>query len=102
MHSQPAFDFTTPIAPSGSPLARHASWLGAISGQERVGRQCLALLQLYRDEGPLTDREAAKRLGVERTTINARRGELVKRGWVVAVDLVETETGVKNTRWGLA
>lgn len=87
---------------SGStPLAAHCSWLGAEDAKARSGKQTAALLGLYEQHGPLTDAEAARRLGVERTTVNARRNELVRRGLVVAVDTVKAATGIRNTRWGL-
>src|SRR5678816_3276416 len=83
-------------------LSRHSSYQGAVSASERVGRQCLALISAYKDHGPLTDAQAAQVLGVERTTINARRAELRKRGLVQAIDTIKGEHGVSNTRWGLA
>lgn len=97
---QTAFDFSAPIAPSAVPLARHCSSMGARHAQERFARQALALLTLYRQRGPLTDKEAAQALGVERSTINARRNELVKRGLVTAVGVRRSEdTRINNTTW---
>ena len=59
-------------------------------------------LALLESAGPLTDWDAAARLGLLRSTINARRNELVKRGLVGAVDKVRNHvTGVTNTRWGV-
>jgi Fic family protein len=102
MSQQPDLDFTAPIAPSRSPIAKHCSALGAKSAEERIGRQCLQLLTAYQQRGPLTDSEASKVLGVERSTINARRSELVRRGLVEAVGSAKNpETGVRNTRWGI-
>jgi hypothetical protein len=84
-------------------LSRHTSALGAVDAQDRIGRQCLALLTAYREYGPLTDAEAAVRLQVERSTINARRAELRRRRLVDLVDTVTNpETGIRNCRWGLA
>lgn len=101
--TQHAFDFTAPIAPSSSPLARHCSQQGAQSAQERIGRQCLALITLYRQRGPQTDVEAATALGIERTSICARRNELRRRGLVEAVATKRNEeTGISNTTWGLS
>ncbi len=94
----------TPIALpfSGSvPLSRHCSHQGALHASERCGRQAVALLSLYRADGPLTDVQAAKGLSVERTTICARRNELVRLGLVRAVDSIKGEHGISNTRWGL-
>jgi DNA-binding Lrp family transcriptional regulator len=76
--------------------------MGAVSGAERVGRQCLALLSLYREQGPLTDAEAASLMEVERTTICARRNELRRRGLVKAIDTVVGHYLIRNMRWGLA
>jgi hypothetical protein len=98
---QTLLDFTVPVAPSASRLAKHASWTGAVSASERVGRQALALLTLYRQVGPLTDRAAAEQLGLERSSICARRNELIRRGLVQAIDLVKTDRRTRNTRWGL-
>lgn len=84
------------------PLARHCSHQGAVAASERVGRQCVELLSAYALHGPLTDAEAAKHLGVERSTINARRAELKARGLVSAHGTKKNETtGISNTTWGL-
>lgn len=82
-------------------LSAHTSAMGAVAASERAGRQALALLALYRDRGPLTDREAAEALGVERTTVNARRAELRKLRLVRAVGVRRAATGINNTTWGL-
>jgi len=83
-------------------LSAHASREGAKQAQTRAASQTVRLLELYAQYGPLTDAEAARHLGVERTSINARRAPLVKGGIVVAVDMVpSTRGGGKNTRWGL-
>lgn len=84
-----------------TPTSRHTSAQGAIAATERIGRQALALLTAYRTHGPLTDAEAADVLGVERTTICARRNELVKRRLVEPVDVVKGRRGVNNVRWAL-
>jgi predicted ArsR family transcriptional regulator len=85
-----------------TPLSHHCSYEGARDASERVGRQCVELLTAYKERGPLTDRQAAAVLGVDNTTICARRNELFKRKLVVAVDSVIGERGRPNTRWGLA
>lgn len=85
------------------PGSRQCSYDGAKAASERVGRQCLALLTLYREHGPLIDAEAAAGLGVERSTINARRAELVKRGLVKRYYNIKNETtGIMNSAWGLS
>jgi len=96
-------------------ISRHCSYSGALEASERVGRQALALLTAYRVYGPLTDRQAANVLTaqlpehvqasgkrIERTTITARRAELIRRGLVQAVDTVTGTCGVKNVRWGVS
>lgn len=92
-----------PFADSPSPLAGQASYSGAQAAAGRSETQTMRLLELYAKRGPTTDWEAAKVLSVERSTVNARRAPLCRRGIVVAVDTVKNEdTGVMNTRWGLA
>lgn len=84
-------------------ISRHCSHQGALKASEGAGRQCLALLTLYRQQGPLTDMEAADLMGVERSTINARRRELRLRGLVSAKgSKTNGRSGVRNTTWGLA
>jgi predicted HTH transcriptional regulator len=86
-----------------APIARHCSYQGAKKAEERCARQALALLAVYREHGPLTDAEAAYRLGVERTTINARRNELVAQGHVSARGTRKNDkTNINNTVWGLS
>lgn len=83
-------------------ISRHCSHAGAVAASERVGRQCVELLAAYARHGALTDAEAATHLGVERTTINARRAELIRRGLVVATGTKKNAaTGIRNTTWGL-
>lgn len=85
------------------PVSRHCSHQGAVAASEKVGRQCVQLMTLYRQKGPQTDQEAADALGIQRSTVNARRAELVKRGLVQAVGTSKNmATGVNNTLWGLA
>jgi hypothetical protein len=99
----PYTDHGLPFASSESPVAAHCSHQGAIHAERRAGPQVLLLLAAYATYGPMTDAEAAKRLGLERSTINARRVPLRDRGIVVAVDTVKNPvTQVRNTRWGLA
>lgn len=91
-----------PFASSPSPLAAHTSYLGAVDAQDRAATQTLRYLELLAKRGPISDWDAAKFLGLERSTVNARRAPLRDRGIVVAVDKVlNEETGSSNTRWGL-
>ncbi len=96
--------FDPPIAPAQSPLARHCSSMGAADAAHRADRQSLALLALYRQHGALTDAEAADLLGIQRSSINARRNTLI------ALQLVDGQpkgtrknatTGISNALWGL-
>ena len=88
---------------SGStPISRHCSRLGAEDAQQRSGAQMLRYLELLRTHTDgLTDYEAARLMGIERTSVNARRAPLVKRGVVVANGTVPGPTGIRNTRWAL-
>lgn len=91
-----------PFADSPSPLAGQASFEGAQAAAGRSENQTIRLLEVYAKRGPTNDWDAAKMLGIERSTVNARRRPLCKRGIVVAVDKVKnTDTGIVNVRWGL-
>lgn len=83
------------------PVSRHTSYQGAKHAAERAGRQALALLTAYREHGALTDAEAAYWLNVERTTINARRAELIAKGLVASKGTRKSQYGISNTTWGL-
>jgi len=86
-----------------TPMSLHCSAEGAKSAAERCGRQALALLALYRARGPLTDADAADAMGIERTSINARRNALVRLGLVEAYDTIKNaRSGISNVRWQLA
>ncbi len=92
-----------PFAESPSPLAGQTSYNGAQAATGRAENQTIRLLELYAKRGPTHDWDAAKWLGIERSTVNARRVPLCKRGIVVAVDTVKNaDTGIRNVRWGLA
>jgi hypothetical protein len=82
-----------------SPQPRHASYLGAKDAEPRAGRQLTLYLQALEDEGPngLTDAEAARILGLERSTINARRNQLGDR--VYADGFRPGVSGIRNTVW---
>lgn len=82
---------------------RQCSRDGAVSGEERVGRQMVTLLTIYRREGALTDAEAAEKTGLMRTSIIPRRRELMTRGLVVEVGHRKNPTtGIMNTTFGLS
>jgi hypothetical protein len=83
-------------------LARHCSHQGAEHAKHDAGNQCARMRALYLLRGPMTDQEMADALGIQRSTVNARRWDLIKRGHVQAVDTVKNhKTGVRNTRYGL-
>lgn len=103
--AQPSFNFDVPDPPftGSSPRTRHSSHQGAQNASERVGRQMLALLTIYRQHGSQTDAEAAEKSGLMRTSIIPRRRELMRLGLVVEVGSRKNEqTGVTNTVFGLA
>lgn len=87
---------------SGStPISRHASHQGAEDAEVRALPQTIRLLALYksRPQGA-TDWEAAELLGLERSSVNARRSPLVKAGLVYADGTRPGPTGkIKNTVW---
>lgn len=84
------------------PLARHCSHQGAVQAAERAGRQAVAILALYAAQGPLTDAEVAEALGIQRSSVNARRAALMKlrlvRSWGTKQN---PATGITNTTYGL-
>ena len=83
-------------------MAAHCSQQGAERATARASTQTLRYLELLAKCGPQSDAEAARLLGIERSSVNARRACLVNRGIVVAVDVVKNqETGIANCRWGL-
>ena len=70
---------------SGSvPLSTHTSYLGAASASARALPQLVTYLALLWHAYPdgLTDAESAERMGVERSSINARRAPAVQAGLV--------------------
>ena len=83
-----------------TPQSRHASRLGAEEAQGRSTTQTIRYLQALKDHPyGLTDWEAAKLLGLERSTINARRVPLVKADLVYADGFRPGVTGTRNTVW---
>ncbi len=92
-----------PIAPSSDLTARHCSSQGALKvepGRETLWRRMTALYRI----GPRTDSEMADLLQVQRSTVNARRAELIKQGVVNGQSCgtrKNQQTGVSNTLWQL-
>lgn len=92
--------FSAPYAISAVQEAEDCSRQGAVKAQEHVARQCLRLLTLYQRVGPLSDRDAAERLNLDRTTVIPRRHELMQRGLVESYGKAAGTKGLPNTRWG--
>lgn len=92
------FDLTPRPEPAPVACRRQGHQRGAQTAS-RLHREMVAA---YAADGPQTDAELAQRLGVERSTVNARRAELVKAGRVVAVGTRKNATtGVNNTTWSV-
>lgn len=54
----------------------------------------------FKKIGPCTDWQLSKYLGIERTSVNARRDTLVKYGLVERFDeIISEHSGKKNARW---
>lgn len=68
--------------------------------QEFAGKQKDRVLYVIaHSDKPLTDREISNRTGIERSTVCARRNELLKEGKIVKAGEVTGEAGVKNETW---
>lgn len=69
----------------------------------KADKQQDLLILMYRQWGPMSDRQMAGRTGIERSTINARRNELVSKGAIIEWDKQRDEqTHVMVQRYGLA
>ena len=95
--TQPAFAFhVEPVTPQETRQAgrQQAHW-----SQSSLWVQMLAIYA----QGPRTDAEMALLLGVERTTVNARRDDLVRAGKVRSTGTTRRnpKSGVANILWGL-
>jgi len=88
-----------PYVSGRSPEARQCSYLGAVDAQGRAARQRDAYVALLGERGPLTDQEAADLMGVERSSINARRNELGEL--VTNAGRKMGQRGSPNTLWRL-
>jgi hypothetical protein len=86
---------------SGStPQSRHTSRAGAENAAPRALNQTLKYMAALKARpNGLTDFEAAEVLGIERTSVNARRRPLVKAGLVVTGGFRRGPTGIKNVIW---
>lgn len=83
--------------------SRHASHAGAEDAKERALPQTIRYMRFLKDRGAYgaTDAEAAKALGLERSSINARRKPLCDEGFVIAAGHRKGESGIINTIWVL-
>jgi predicted ArsR family transcriptional regulator len=83
-------------------LSRFTSHQGAEDAKDRALSQTIRYLALLKQHDGLTDAEAARLLGIERTSVNARRAPLVKAGLVYAEGMRQGPTGIRNAVWKLA
>src|SRR6476660_5499923 len=102
------FDFAPAVRPvSDSPMrkpqAKRTRKLGQLVANLDRATLYWRITQLYRRLGPLTDAEVAAELGIERTTVNARRNELIQLGKVSDTGRTRKnpKSGMENTLWGL-
>lgn len=85
-----------------TPLSAQTSYEGAQDATKRADVQLWSYLRALRTRGEhgLTDLEAAALLGIERTSICARRNWLAQRGFVRASGRTRPgPTGVRNVVW---
>lgn len=97
-----------PTAPHRLPrVCREAGQVKAGEQRESIQRQ---MLRAYSEHGHgntaetmgLTDAEMSQLLGIQRSTVNARRAELMKQGLVEAKNIrPNLKSQVFNTVWGL-
>lgn len=102
MIHQPALDFETSLPISGRTLqSRHSSATGAIYAAKTRGQQTLTYLALLDACGPLSDHEAARRMGVGVSSINSIRGNLESQIEACGYQVVTWPDGrtTKRTRW---
>lgn len=65
-----------------------------------VGRQQRMVLECIQRFGVCSDREISEKTGIEKSSVNARRNELVKLGFVEAAAVCRDEkTGKKVILW---
>lgn len=99
MHTDSGLPFSGAIQQS-----RHASYQGAEAAKDRAPSQVLRYLALLAQRYPdgLTDQEAADLLGLERSTINARRGQAMAADLIRADGSRPGKYDCDNTVWTLA
>ena len=89
------------------PLPRHCEMFFTVAKEAELSYRALPQTVRYmaalQAHGGLTDAEAARVLGLERSSVNARRAPLVKAGLVVANGFRLGPTGrIRNVVWALA
>ena len=92
-----------PIAPSADLTAKHCSSMGALAVEPERANLWRRMLAMYRI-APRTDMEMAALLQVQRSTINARRAELIAQGKVDPQSCgtrKNPKTGISNSLWQL-
>lgn len=82
-----------------SPIARHASFSGAVQASPTLSTKKRRYLDLLATHGPLTDQDAAAKLSMQLCAVNSTRNALVDEGLVEAADVVKTAFGTTRTRW---
>lgn len=82
-------------------VSRHASYKGAEAAKDRALPQLVLYLALLHGRWPdgFTDAEAADRLGIERSSINARRAPLVRAGIVESFGSRPGNYALDNVVW---
>ena len=80
-------------------LSRLARATGFEVARRHAGRQAQKVLSFLRTHGAATDHQLSEQLGIALASINSTRGGLVKRGIVVAADVVPGPHGALRTRW---
>ena len=63
------------------PTSRSAYELHKESGKAGIQQDKIMIVLRYSDQ-PMTNREVAFCLGIEPSTVSARRNELIQKGWV--------------------
>lgn len=96
----PWLEGALPFQSSGGPQSAHASRAGADDAAPRALSQTVRYLSALkaRPHG-LTDLEAEDVLGIDKSSVTARRRPLVKAGLVQAAGHRPGPTGVPNTIW---
>lgn len=83
-----------------TPLSRLASFGGAQAAQSRARFHRDRIYELLVDRGPLTDHEISQALSMLRSTVCARRNELLEERRVMACGLKPGPFRIRNTEWG--